>query len=457
MRNHVVRVAAAQGFYGDSPEAAMAVAQEGNIDYLSFDALSELTLAILAKDQAKNSRMGYTKDLVPTMRSLLPLARRHGFKLLTNAGGINPEAAMNAVWETASQLGLKGMKIAVVTGDDVRSRISDFMEQGILGEDLEDGTPFSTIRQNLLFANVYLGSWPLVQALRMGADVVISGRTTDSAQFMAPLLYEFEWPSDDWSRLSQGVMMGHLLECSAQSTGGNFSGNWWDVPNMDEIGYPIAEVAENGAFVVTKSPQRGGLVTQDTIKEQMLYEIHDPRAYITPDVICDFTTAQIRDLGADRVEITGTTGRPAPNALKMVAGYTAGYMGQALIGYCWPDALKKAEKAASLIQSQIARRQWHYDEIDYAYLGWNSLGGPGVPRPGEELHEVYLRVSVRAKTSEDAAKLGRLFPPLSLDGPPGMGGGAGMQAPRQLLGMWSGLVPRTLVEPHVKVRIEEVE
>ena len=453
----LVRVGAAQGFYGDSLEAGLEMAHQGVIDYLAFDALSELTLAILAKDQAKNPQWGYAKDLVPAMRVLLPWMRRHGFKILTNAGGINSEAAQAAVLDVASQLGMTGLRVAVVTGDDLRGRLLELMNQGLLGTDLENGRSFAEIYDALLFANVYLGAGPLVQALKMGADVVISGRTTDSAQFMAPLLYEFGWQAQDWDALAAGVLMGHLLECSAQSTGGNFSGSWWEVPGMDQIGYPIAHVSEDGTFVVTKAPSTGGLVTRDTVKEQMLYEIHDPRAYITPDVVADFTYARLEDIGPDQVRVTGARGNSAPPQLKMTAGYAAGYMGQAMVGYCWPGALRKAEAAAAIIQKQIVQRQWSYDEIHTAYLGWNSLAGPAVPRPSEDLNEVYLRVTVRAKTYEDAAKLGRLFPPLALDGPPGLGGGAGMQPPRQLLGMWSGLIGREWVEPYVSVRVEEVD
>ena len=452
-----VRVGAAQGFYGDSLDSALEMARRGAIDYLSFDALSELTLAILAKDRAKNPHHGYTKDLVPAMRALLPLARQHGFKMLTNAGGINPQAAQRAVLEVAEQLGLKGLKVAMVSGDDLRSRIPELMQRGVLGADLENGRPFAEISQELLFANVYLGARPLVKALAMGADVVISGRTTDSAQFMAPLLHEFGWGQTDFNRLAQGVLMGHLLECSAQSTGGNFSGRWWEVPHMDRIGYPVAWAEEDGAFVMTKIPGTGGMVTRDTIKEQMLYEIHDPAAYMTPDVVANFSTARLEETKPDHVLVTGATGHNRPDSLKMVAGYPAGYMGQAMIGYSWPHALKKAEAAAAIIQQQIAGRKLRYDEVHVAYLGWNSLGGPTAPRPGEDVNEVYLRVTVRAKTQEEADKLGRLFPPLALDGPPGLGGGSGMLPSRQLLGMWSGLIPREWIEPGVSVQVQEVD
>ncbi|MDA8192405.1 MAG: DUF1446 domain-containing protein [Thermaerobacter sp.] len=452
-----VRVGAAQGFYGDSLDAALATARRGDIDYLSFDALSELTLAILAKDRAKNPAAGYTKDFVPAMRQLLPLARQHGFKILTNAGGINPEAAQAAAVEVAAALGLSGLRIAVVTGDDVRGRLEEWARAGWLGGDLETGRNFGDIPPDILFANVYLGSEPLVAALAQGADLVISGRTTDSAQFMAPLLYEFGWAPDDWDRLAQGVLMGHLLECSAQSTGGNFSGAWWTVPDLDRVGYPVAVCRQDGSFVLTKTPGTGGLVSRDTVKEQMLYEIHDPARYLTPDVVADFTAARLHDAGPDQVEVSGAAGHVRPATLKLVVGYPDGYMGQALVGYAWPDALLKAEAAEAIVRRQLARRGWEYDEIHTDYLGWNSLHGPAAPRPPENINEIYLRMSVRARTAEQAARFGRLFPPLALDGPPGMGGTAGMMPPRQLLGMWSGLIARELVDPFVRVRIEEVD
>ena len=307
-----VRVGAAQGFYGDTFNGALMNVQYGDIDYLSFDCLAELTMAILAKDKQKREDTGYTKDIGIAMNMLLPLAKEKGIKILTNAGGINPFGAQEEVLSIARELGLNDLKVAVITGDNILPHIDELIELGMDLEDLETGLPFTKeVQQKLLFANAYIGSQPLVEALRQGADVVISGRSTDTAQFLAPLIYEFGWEKDDWNRLASGIFMGHLLECSAQSTGGNFSGRWQDIENFENIGYPIAEMYENGEFIVTKPKDSGGLVSVDTVKEQMLYEIHDPSAYITPDVVVDITGVTLEQVGKDEVKVKGVReGKP---------------------------------------------------------------------------------------------------------------------------------------------------
>ncbi len=453
---HTIRIGAATGFYGDTLDAAIDTAKKGNVQYLCFDSLAELTMAILAKDKVRDPRLGYAKDITPAMQALLPLAKKNGFKILTNAGGINPEAAGQEITCVARALHLDGLKVAVVTGDNLMQNLEALQRKNVTFTDLETGKPLNDVREKLMFANAYLGSRPIVEALKMGADVVVTGRTTDTAQFLAPLIYEFGWEEDNWDSLAQGILMGHLLECSAQSTGGNFSGPWWEVDGMDHIGFPIAEVRQNGDFILTKSEGTGGLVTVDTVKEQMLYEIHDPSAYITPDVIADFTTARLENVGVHRVSVTGATGNPKPLNLKVVMGYENGYMGQAMIGYSWPDALRKARSAEDIIRKQLDRRGWNYDEIHASYLGYNSLHGTTVTEPKEELNEVYLRMTVRAKSRQEALRFGRLFPPLSLSGPPHLGGAAGMEAPRQLVGMWSALVPRQFIEERVHISLVEV-
>ncbi|ATY84834.1 DUF1446 domain-containing protein [Kyrpidia spormannii] len=452
----MVRIGAAEGFYGDAVEPSVDIAKNGDVQYLCFDCLAELTMAILVKDKQKDPSKGWCKDITLYMNALLPYVQSRGIKILTNAGGIHPEGAAQEVIRVAREKGVTGIRVAVVTGDNLIDRIDELRTAGVSLDHMDTGAALETVRDRLLFANAYLGVRPIVRALQMGADIVITGRTTDTAQFLAPLVYEFGWKEDEWDALAQGILMGHLMECSAQSTGGNFSGKWWEIPDMDRIGYPIAEVREDGEFVLTKTPTSGGRVSVDTVKEQMLYEIHDPAAYVTPDVVADFTTARLETDGEDRVRVAGATGRPRPETLKVVMGYRDGYMGQAILGYSWPDALRKARKAEEIIRKQIERRGLTYDEVRADYLGYNSLHGPTVPEPKEELNEVYLRMAVRAKTLRDAAQFGRLFPPLGLDGPPSVAGLGGMMPPRELLGMWSCLVPRNLVEDRVEIRIEEV-
>jgi hypothetical protein len=345
----------------------------------------------------------------------------------------------------------------VVTGDDILERLSQWREQGMSLSHMEDGRPIDDVLPRISFANAYLGAWPIVEALRQGADIVITGRTTDSAQFLAPLIYEFGWEKDDWDRLAQGILMGHLMECSGQVTGGNFSGDWQAVEDMDRLGFPISEVGENGEFVITKAEGTGGLVSKATVKEQMLYEIHDPAAYLTPDVILDMTQVLLEEAGPHRVRVSGARGKPCPDTLKVVMGYPDGYVGQAMAGYSWPNALEKAQAADRIVRKQLERLGWQYEEVQTEYLGYNSLHGPLSTLPEENLNEVYLRMAVRTPKKEEAARFPRLFPPLALSGPPTMSGIGGMTAPRELFGMWSCLIPRKVVESGVQVSLLEVE
>lgn len=452
-----IRIGAGQGFYGDSILPAIETAKRGNVQYLCFDSLAELTLAILQKDRQRDRTKGYARDISVTMRELLPFVKEKGIKILTNAGGMNPLGAQQEVKRIAEELGIEGLKVAVITGDDVLDQLQACELQGLSLAHMDDGRDIEAVRNRIVFANAYLGAGPVVEALRQGADVIVTGRITDSALFLAPLIYEFGWGLEDWNRLAQGILMGHLMECSGQATGGNFSGDWQSIEeDLDSIGFPVAEVREDGEFVLTKTEGTGGLVTVDTVKEQLLYEIHDPSAYMTPDVVLDLTGVQLQDAGVNRVRVTGARGTKSPGTLKVVMGYTDGWLGQAIWGYSWPDALAKAKAADRIIRNQMQRMNLQYDEVRTDYLGYNSLHGPLAKEPSEELNEVYLRMAVRTGSKEDAARLGRLVPPLMLSGPPAMGGFLGMMKPRELLGMWSCLVPRSIVESSVQVNVLEV-
>lgn len=451
-----IRIGAGQGFYGDSILPAIETAKRGDVQYLCFDSLAELTLAILQKDRQKDPAKGYAGDISRTMGELLPFVKEKGIKIITNAGGMNPIGAQRQVQRIAKELGIMGLKVAVVTGDDVVDRLSEWKQQGIPLHHIEDRRKIDSIMSKIVFANAYLGAGPVVEALQRGADVIVTGRTTDSALFLAPLIYEFGWGREEWNRLAQGILMGHLMECSGQATGGNFSGDWQSIEDLDSIGFPVAEVREDGQFVLTKTEGTGGLVSVDTVKEQLLYEIHDPSAYVTPDVVLDLTEVQLQEAGPNRVRVTGARGTKRPDHLKVVMGYSDGWLGQAIWGYSWPDAMAKAKTADSIIRKQMQRMGLHYDEVRTDYLGYNSLHGPLATQPAEELNEVYLRIAVRAASQEEAAKLGRLVPPLMLSGPPAMGGFLGLMKPRELLGMWSCLVPRQIVESGVQVNILEV-
>ncbi len=450
-----VRIGAGQGFWGDSPFPAIDVVKSGNIKYLACDALAELTLAILQKSRQKDPTKGYVEDMFFSL--LLKPCREMGVRILTNAGGINPEGAGRMVYELARKMGLKGLKIAVITGDDILPRLGELREMGINLSDMENGGDISSIEDRILFANAYLGAKPMVEALEKGADVIITGRTADPAMFLAPLVHELGWGWDDWNRLAAGILLGHLMECSAQSTGGNFSGDWWNIPKMERIGYPVAEVYESGEAVLSKPEGTGGRVDLETVKEQMLYEVHDPSAYITPDVVADFASARLEQVGPDRVSITGMKGKPRPDNLKVSIGYSDGWLGEAALRYSWPDAMKKARKAEEILKKQFKVMGLSFEEILTEYIGYNSLCGTTAYGDGEDLNEVGLRIAVRTRNKADAAKVPRLLPPLALNGPPNASGAGGMPRPRELIGLWSVLVNRAEVEKQVQINIMEVE
>lgn len=450
-----VRIGAGMGFYGDSVLPALDTAKRGNVQYICFDDLAELTMAILEKDRKKDPTKGYTKDITQTMNLLLPECYPKGIKLITNAGGINPDGAVEEVKRVAKTLGFDDIKIGLVKGDNIYDQL-DELSPYFLTKDGEE--TWEEYEDRLLFASVYLGAQPIVEALRQGADVVITGRTTDSAQFAAPLIYEFNWSYDDWDRVASAVLLGHLMECSGQVTGGNYTGAWQEIEDLDNIGYPIAEVNEDGSFILTKTEGTGGKVCVDTVKEQFLYEIHDPHNYITPDVIVDFTSVVFEDIGSDQVRVSNVKGKPAPPTLKVLIGYENGWAGDGMMGYSWPNALEKAKKAEEILRKQIDRLGIQTEEIHTSYIGYNSLHGPLAHEVDtDSLNEIYLYFAIRTKEKSHAAKLGKLLPPLAVNGPPFGGGGLGKGGrPRQLLGIYSCLIDRKVIESNITVEIVTV-
>lgn len=427
-----LRLAAGPGFYGDSWLPVRASIERGDVQFVCADHLSELTLAILAKDRQRDPALGYARDLVPMLLDLLPLALPRGVKFVLNAGGLNPPGAQVAVEAALARAGLKA-HVAIVTGDALLSRL------GELGLDPRDahGQPLA---DRLLFANAYLGARGIVDALAGGADIVITGRVADAALFLGPLVHHFGWAWDDWDRLAAGAVVGHLLECSAQAAGGNFAGDWQGVPDLAHGGFPLAEVEATGVALVTKAPGTGGRVSSDTLREQLLYEVHDPHAYHTPDVTVDLGGVTLLPDGPDRVRVAGARGFPPPPTLKVVAGYADGWVATALLGYAWPDAVAKARAAAAMLKVRAA--DLAITDCHVEILGLDSLHGPLAPLPQAEPNEVYLRVAVRAEDRRVAEAFTRLVPPLALAGPPGAGGWGGLTPARELMGFWVGAVPR---------------
>lgn len=459
-----IRLAAGLGFYGDAWEPVRASIERGDVQYVCSDHLAELTLAILRKDQARDPAAGFTRDLVPMLTALWPAAAARGVKFVLNAGGLNPEGARDALVAAFASKGLVA-RIAVVTGDALMTRIDALQAAGETLAHLDTGADIAQVRERLVFANAYLGAAPIAQALGEGADIVLTGRVADAALFLGPLVHEFGWalqPADaaGWHRLAQGLAVGHLLECSGQGAGGNFGSAqaWQRVPDPTHIGYPIAEVGEDGSALITKAPGTGGRINFHTVRQQLLYEVHDPHRYFSPDVVLDMGQIRLDDLGHDRVRLVGARGLPRPATLKIVAGFEDGWMGQAVIGFCWPDALAKARAVVASVKTQLAEKRMAHDELCVEYLGHDSFLGPHAdPRGADDANEVWLRMALRTADRRVADAFPRLFPWMALSGPPFMGGFHGTSPASRLLGLWPTRVRRELVEPAVKVELRSVE
>jgi hypothetical protein len=454
-----IRVAGGQGFYGDTPTAVDALLAEG-VDYLCLEALAELTLAILQKDRQRDETRGYTRDLPAYLARALPFVADGRTKVVTNAGGINPVAAGNAAIETARQLGFTGIKIATVVGDDLLARLPQLhAEHGQAFAHLDTGAAYDTFPGPALFASAYLGARPIADALAQGADVVITGRVADASLFLAPLAHAHGWKWDDWDRLAAGILVGHLLECSGQSLGGNYSGDWWALPHPWDLPYPIATVDADGTAIISKPAGSGGRVSTDTLRHQLLYEVHDPARYLSPDVVADFASARFTDLDGDRVRVEDVHGEPATDTYKMLLASHAGWSAEARVAFSWPDAYEKAKATAAILMKRVDMAGLEVDEWLVEYWGVDALGGPTVPAIDTEPPECVLRVAWRCADQRTAGLVGRELVPLTLSAPPagltgaGRGGGG---SPTELLSIWPTVVDKKLVDDEVRIVIQEV-
>lgn len=441
-KNNMVRIGGGQGFYGDGHGPVDKLLASG-LDYLVNEALAELTLAILQKDRSRDEGAGYAKDLPWYLAQVAEYLADGRTRFITNAGGINPIAAGRVAREAADAAGLGHLKIATVVGDDVKAH-SDAL----------------SLPEDALFANAYMGARPIVQALDEGADVVITGRVADASLFLAPLVHEFGWAWDDWDRLAAGVTAGHLLECSGQVAGGNYSGKWWANPDPLSIGFPIGECGADGTFVITKADDTGGMVTFDTVREQLLYEVHDPRAYLNPDVTVDLTAPTLEDLGDDRVRVSGARGGPPPETYKALVCRPAGWSAEVRLAYSWPDAEAKARAAISWVRARAAQLELPIEEWHEEYFGVNAFHGDAVDlaemdSTGWEPGEVIGRLAWRGDSPEVVGRLVREPGVLALSGPPMIGtpGRARDGKPNQLLAVDAIAVPRDLVDSQVRVDV----
>ena len=439
-----IRIGSGAGYSGDRIEPAIELAEKGDIQYLVFECLGERTVALAQQARMKNPESGYDPLLEERMRAVLPLCAAKGIKIVTNMGAANPEAAACKTADIAKSLGLSALKIAAIVGDDVLDACKD----GDLPIMEFDGT-IRQLGNRLLSANAYLGAEPMAQALTAGADIVITGRASDPALFLAPMIHAFGWAMDDWNLLGQGTVAGHLLECAGQVTGGYFADpGYKDVADLARLGFPIGEVGEDGSLVITKVAGSGGAVTAQTCKEQLLYEVHDPTKYFQPDVVADFSQVKVEEIGPDRVRVSGGRGAQRTGTLKVSVGYVDGHIGEGQISYAGPGALARGRLALEIVRERLKLTSVVASEWRFELVGVDSLHGPEVSARAGESYEVRVRVSGRTESLREAVRIGNEVETLYTNGP-AAGGGAWKSA-RDVVAVASVLLPRDLAKPQVR-------
>jgi len=445
-----IRIGSGAGYSGDRIEPVVELAEKGDIQYLGFECLAERTIALAQQQKLRDPQAGYDPLLEQRMRAVLAICKARGIKIITNMGAANPIAAAAKTVEIARQLGLTQLKVAAVIGDDVLEAVQagDFRIE-------DNGHPVASLGESLISANAYLGVAPILEALKAGADVIVTGRVADPALVLAPLVHEFGWAADDWDKLGQGTVVGHLLECAGQITGGYFADpGKKDVAGLARLGFPIGEISADGSAIITKVAGSGGQVTAQTCKEQLLYEIHDPAAYYTPDVIADFSQVQITEIGPNRVAVTGGRGRARPETLKTTLGYRDSFIGEGQISYAGPGAQARAQLAADIVRERLALTGVQTDELRLDLIGVNAISSAQMASAAHapEPQEVRLRVAGRTASMKEAVRIGNEVETLYTNGP--AGGGGATKAAREVIAVLSLLLPRSLVHP--SVHIEEV-
>jgi hypothetical protein len=440
-----IRIGAGAGYSGDRIEPAIELAEKGDLQYLVFECLAERTIALAQQAKLKDPTMGYDPLLPERFRAVLPLCRAKGIRIITNMGAANPRVAAERTRTVAQELGLTNLKVAAVTGDDVLPYLSG----GTYRVD-ETGATAAELGNRIISANAYIGAQPIAEALANGADIVITGRAADPSLFVGPLIHEFGWAMDDWHRLGRGTLIGHLLECAGQVTGGYFADpGYKDVPELARLGFPIGEVSEDGSVVITKVSGSGGRVTSATCKEQILYEIHDPARYLTPDVVADFSNVTVEEVGSNRVRIQGASGSPRPDTLKVSVGAVEGFVGEGQISYAGPGARARGELALDIVRERLRLTEVRATELRFDLIGVNALHGDRLSGNGSrhEPYEVRVRVVGRTDSLDEAVRIGNEVETLYTNGP--AGGGGVTKSAREVVGILSTYIPRDIVTPAV--------
>ena len=450
-----VKIASGQGFWGDWLEAPVRQVRGGEIDYLVLDYLAEVTMSILQKQRGRDPSRGYARDFVTTVERILPEIATGGVKVVSNAGGVNPRACAEAVRAAANRAGVgSDVRIALVTGDDLLDDLDALVASGERLANMDTGRPLADVRDRVLSANAYLGMQPIVDALARGANVVITGRVTDTGLTLGPLVHEFGWAADDWDRIAAGTVAGHILECGAQSSGGNLLRDWRKVKRLEDVGFPIVVAEPDGAFTVTKHPGTGGVVNVASVTEQLVYEMGDPRNYITPDGIADFSSIHLHQTGKNRVRVSGITGRARTDSLKVSIAYQWGWKAVGTLVYAWPEAVDKARAADRILRKRLKALGLEFDQVLTELVGVDATHGPLGGEPDPEIAEVMLRVGVRSPDREPVERFTREIAPLVLTGPPSVTGFAGGRPQvEEIVAYWPALIARERVEPDVRVEI----
>jgi hypothetical protein len=451
-----LRLGAGSGFWGDALDPAVELVERGRLDYLGLDFLAELTMALLQRQRTADPSAGWVADVVPYIEAILPAAQANHTRIICNAGGVNPPAAAEAVRGTVADLGLDGVRIATVEGDDVLDRIDEFITSGVPLTNLDTGeSDLTPIRDRIVAANVYTGADGILEALNGGADIVLAGRVADSTLYVAPIMHAFGWNHDETAPdlIAAAITVGHIVECAAGATGG-MSSRFDEMPRMGAVGFPIVEMREDGRAVITKVPESGGRVDEWTIKEHLAYETVDPFHYRAPDGVANFTTLRLEEEGADRVAITGMSGEPRPDQLKLVIGYEDGWIGEGMLFFPWPDAYGRAKKARETLLERFERLELKSAAIHFDFVGVDMLHGPSAPEPTTDLNEIGLRVAARTATRSEADKVRRACAQMWIMGPGGTSFGVPIK-PRPVISLWPTLLPRDLIHHTVTIREPE--
>ena len=452
MDKKMVRIANGQGFWGDSLLGPIRLVEEGPLDYLTLDYLAEVTMSIMQKLKLRDPNAGYATDFVEMLRRILPRCKQKGVKVVANAGGVNPRGCLEAIRKVVGELKLKGVKIGIVEGDDILARLPELMSGGEEFKNLDSGAPVSEVLKRLTSANVYIGARPIADALAQGADVVITGRATDPSIALGPLLHEFGWSLDDYDRLAAGTIMGHILECGPQCTGGNYT-KWREVKDFARIGWPIAEASPDGTFVITKHDGTGGLVNIETVTSQLLYEMGDPKRYLGPDCIADFTTINLAQDGKDRVKVTGIEGASPTPTYKVSMSYANGYKVGGMLVVTGPDAVEKGKICADVVFKRLEMYGLKIPEKDrfVEFVGTNVCYQGIVPPPNQP-SEIIMRIGAKGTDKKMLEFLGRELAPLVTGGPPGVTGfAAGRPGASEIVGYWPALIDKRKVSTSVTV------